>query len=178
MTVEGAHTFFVGDKHFLVHNDSCDEITYYHATNDDDAKAIRQNGINLFKVRPNLDFNSARQNGFYVTEDLSQAQKWAIRGARRSGGNPTILKFVLPREELEQLNGKIFDVANKEWGQFVTDARNGRLQHNFDYVEGPMLANPGTGPGRIGSGAAPNPIGSQLAIFSQNAVKVFQRYLR
>ena len=73
---------------------------------------------------------------------------------------------------LAKLDIKIFDSASGEWSDFVTQGRQGTLSHNFDAVSGPMVANPGT----VRRGDTPKPIGSQLAIFSDKAAALFDRF--
>jgi hypothetical protein len=142
---------------------------YYHATNTSGASSIR-NGIDLSVGRFDADFNPAGSKGFYVTTDYPQAQDWANRAARKWGGAPEVLEFVVRKSELQQLNGKIFTGASQEWEQFVLSGRSGTLQHAFDYVEGPMLLNPDDAL----LGAPIEAGGHQLAIFTDNAATLFQ----
>ncbi|MHA7059408.1 hypothetical protein ACWGOQ_0019430 [Aquimarina sp. M1] len=50
----------------------------------------------------------------------------------------------------------------------VTSGRKGTLNHSFDGIDGPMLANP--------RGGKPKPIGHQLAIFTDKAAKLFDKH--
>lgn len=52
--------------------------------------------------------------------------------------------------------------------------RRGTLQHSFDFVEGPYLVNPRQ---IINGQVGPQAKGHQLAIFTEEAVTLFQRYL-
>lgn len=74
----------------------------------------------------------------------------------------------MTNSELDKLNIKKFDGASDEWGEFVTNGRKGSLAHNFDAVSGPMLANP--------KGKNPKAKGSQFAIFTDKAAKLFDKY--
>jgi hypothetical protein len=131
--------------------------TFYHA-------GSLSGPIDPSKGRLNLDFNPSGQGGFYVTTNQAQAAKWAaIRG------HPKITKFEIPNSELDNLNIKKFEGASDEWAQFVTYGRKGALKYDFDAVSGPMLANPG--------GKKPKAIGSQFAIFSYKAARLFDKHI-
>ena len=121
-----------------------------------------QGNIDLAQGRQNLDFNPTGKGGFYTTTDLSQAQKWA----ERKGGSITV--FDIPDEKLAALKTKTFDAPTGEWADFVTKGRAGTLSHDFDAVSGPMLANP--------RGKKPKAIGSQFAIFSDEAASLFDEH--
>lgn len=133
-----------------------DITTFYHA-------GSLSGPIDPSKGRPNLDFNPTGKGGFYATTDLSQAEKWA-----EMRGHPEITRFDVPNSELEKLNIKSFDGATDEWGKFVSNGRSGNLVHDFDAVSGPMLANP--------KGSKPKAIGSQFAIFTDKAAKIFDKF--
>jgi hypothetical protein len=145
---------------------------FYHATNSSSEASIRGIGIDLSFGRGNLDFDPAGKKGFYVTNDYAQAQKWD-RAIREAGGDPAILEFVVPRKDLLQLNGKAFGGATTEWEEFVLAGRRGTLQHTFDYVTGPYLANSDD----FLAGMSPIARGHQLAIYSERAIALFQRSL-
>jgi RHS repeat-associated protein len=121
-----------------------------------------QGNIDLTKGRQNLDFNPAGKGGFYTTTDLSQAQEWV----GRKGGTVTV--FDVPDEKLAALKTKTFNGSTDEWADFVTKGRAGTLSHDFDAVSGPMLANP--------RGKTPKAKGSQFAIFSNDAAKLFDKH--
>ena len=149
--------------------DARDIKRFYHATSAAGRESLLAAGIDRCKGRINLDFNPAGQGGFYVTQDAHQAAKWAVR---RYGEQGVIIEFAVATTDLQQLNGKIFFHADQEWAAMVIAGRQGRLQHEYDYVEGPMLRNPGYAV----RGLAP-PVGSghQLAIFTDRAVELFNR---
>ena len=135
---------------------------FYHATNGSASTNAVMGGIDPSKGRPNLDFNPSGQGGFYVTNDLAQAQAWADR----RGGD--VIHFDVPDDELAELNIKTFDSATDEWAETVTSGRRGTLNHAYDGIDGPMLANPRRG--------KPKPIGHQLAIFTDKAAKLFDKH--
>jgi RHS repeat-associated protein len=136
--------------------------TFYHATNAQGEESILNNGINLDKGRPNLDFNPANQKGFYLTQDYEQAQSWA----NKFGEDGRIVQFKIPQSQLNNLNSKIFSQGNDEWLDFALRGRSGLLQHAFDFVEGPYLKLKDL-----------TPAGHQLAIFTQSAVHIFNNYI-
>lgn len=69
--------------------------------------------------------------GFYCTNNLEQAVRWANRGE----GDPIINYYHYePDPSLSILN---FEKMTDEWLDFIAQCRNGRI-HNFDIVEGPM----------------------------------------
>lgn len=137
-----------------------DCVTFYHKADSwRSARAILR-GIELDRGGPNLDFNPRGRRGFYVTASLRQAKQW-------KRGSSAIVVFKVPRSELAQLKGKVFRGASREWEQFVRAARAGRLRHDYDFVEGPLLLNPRQTHRPAWSR------GHQVAIFSDEAVKLF-----
>ncbi|MEQ9944760.1 RHS repeat-associated core domain-containing protein [Pectobacterium aroidearum] len=134
--------------------------TFYHAGD-------IQGAIDPSKGRLGLDFNPSGQGGFYVTTDKSQAMDWA-----RMRGHPTIAQFDIPNSELDKLNIKVFNSADSEWADFVTRGRRNTLNHSYDAVSGPMLANPRS----VRNGGIPRATGSQLAIFSEKSATLFDKF--
>jgi len=150
------------------HGDEAVRILY-HGTDNVLAESVR-GGIDLMKGKLKKDFNPMGKGGFYVTADLEQAMKWARRQANLTKGRtPVVVKFAIPERELQRLSSKVFRSASKEWEQFVKAGRRGSLQHAYDFVEGPMLANP--------TGQISVAIGHQIAIFTDEAAKLFNRFL-
>ncbi|MCC6603509.1 MAG: DUF3990 domain-containing protein [Anaerolineae bacterium] len=161
-------------KHYLAKYNSESVIKFYHGTDEIGAQAIRK-GIDLDRGRLELDFNPTGKGGFYVTGNLSQAEVWAERIAKRSGNQPNVLEFIIPQSEFLELNGRVFGQADvDDWARFVIEGRRGTLQHSYDFVEGPMLANSA----KVREGHQPVPHGHQVAIFSDKAVRLFQHYLQ
>lgn len=110
-------------------------ITLYHATSAENTANILENGIDLSKGRENLDFGQ----GFYLTNDLTQAQDWIDN---RFNGEGAILVFQVKEGIFNGYKGKSFKGNSKDWRQFVYNNRNAFAPHNYDYVEGPYLSNP------------------------------------
>lgn len=162
-------------------------LPLYHATASRYAPAIER-GIDLGQSRPNLDFNPRGQGGFYTTADLGQAEEWAAtQGSRFVGDRGVVLEYAVQEDLLNGLNGKRFDTSwqdngrggynqrfpsygdFQDWQDFVWDGRRGALDHDYDFVEGPMLANPRcAGPGDVRSK------GHQLAGFTDEIVQLFE----
>lgn len=171
MTVDTAHTYVVGDGEWVVHNECV--VRLYHGADSSDINSIVKKGIDLSYGRLKLDFKPANQRGFYITNIRSQAEEWAQRGARKKRGAPTLLSFDVPQSQFRQFTGKIFSSATAEWADFVIAGRNNTLIHSFDYVEGPMLANPRS----VLIGRPTAATGHQIAIFSNNMAEFLQRHL-
>ena len=137
-----------------------DCVTFYHKADSWQSARAILHGIDLGRGGPNLDFNPRGRRGFYVTASLKQARRWKTRSS-------AIVVFKVPRSELAQLKGKVFRGPSREWERFVRSARAGRLRHDYDFVEGPLLLNPRQ-PYRPAWAR-----GHQVAIFSDEAVEVF-----
>lgn len=73
--------------------------------------------------------------GFYATESLSQAEKWAHRKAQL-GGVPTINMYEYTEDPA--LDVCAFSETTDEWLDFVARCRRGDL-HTHDIVSGPMV---------------------------------------
>lgn len=68
--------------------------------------------------------------GFYCTNNVEQAKKWANRRE-----TPIVNAYeYTPTPDLRILK---FDDVSENWLDFVAECRNGKL-HDFDVVEGPM----------------------------------------
>jgi hypothetical protein len=69
--------------------------------------------------------------GFYCTNNIEQAIRWANRG----NGQPIINYYeYTPDDSLSVLK---FDKMSDEWLDFIAECRSGKT-HNYDIVEGPM----------------------------------------
>jgi len=84
--------------------------------------------------RPNLDFGQ----GFYVTDILEQAERWAKRMATRRLASPVMSVYQLDIEAVShQYRYLKFDAYDKTWLDFIVGNRNGRLLwKDYDIVEG------------------------------------------
>ncbi|OZI13468.1 hypothetical protein CEW92_01140 [Bacillaceae bacterium SAS-127] len=117
----------------------------YHGTIHRDGEAI-QKRIDLSKARYRTDFGK----GFYVTNNLKQAERWAIGRAKDemvdgilpSGTVPVVVYFQLDIKKLMSLTTKQFAQPTKEWAEFIFNCRstgmNNELYHAYDYTTGPL----------------------------------------
>lgn len=117
----------------------------YHGTIKKHGEYIEGKGIDLSKGRFATDFGK----GFYITSNLSQAEKWARNKCRDNIDNfkledikPVIVYFTLDVNKVSTLDGLIFDEPNLDWANFVLESRKkGRqneLSHEHDFVLGPL----------------------------------------
>lgn len=83
-----------------------------------------------------LDFGT----GFYLTTDVEQAQKWAVRTAnRREEGAPLISVFSIDENALAKLKLLSFDAPNQEWLRFIAKHRTDpAFTDDYDVVIGPV----------------------------------------
>ncbi|MBQ2801110.1 MAG: DUF3990 domain-containing protein [Lachnospiraceae bacterium] len=88
----------------------------------------------IIKSKRLLDFGT----GFYVTSDLEQAGKWAVRTAnRREEGKPLISVYTL--ERIEDLKILEFSQPNKEWLRYISMNRTDKgANDTYDLVIGPV----------------------------------------
>ncbi len=89
----------------------------------------------------NLDFGV----GFYLTSDLSQAEKWARAVVERRGeGVPIVSVFDYKKDK--DLKMLTFDEPSVKWLKFVSDNRkNVFIKNQYDIIVGPV-ANDNTMP--------------------------------
>ena len=101
----------------------------YHGSN----IAVRKPDLSL--SRRALDFGA----GFYLTTDLEQAGKWAVRAARnRKSGQPLISVYETT-SAFSALYAKHFPAPNREWLEFVTANRLLKpVEAEYDIVSGPV----------------------------------------
>lgn len=90
----------------------------------------------LIQNKRNLDFGQ----GFYLTSDFEQANKWAVRTTeRRNSGFPTVSIFNINDDLWHNLNIKEFTSPNKEWLNYVTKCRKGQETiDEYDVIIGPV----------------------------------------
>lgn len=117
----------------------------YHGTIKRDGLAIQQN-IDLSKARYRTDFGK----GFYVTNNLKQAEQWAIGRTKVAkvarldeiGNEPVVVYFQLDIKKLMGLSSKQFEHPNKEWAEFIFKCRQKGLKkelyHGHDCTLGPL----------------------------------------
>ena len=89
----------------------------------------------LAKVgRADLDFGQ----GFYTTDMIDQAQKWANRMSRQRQEPAVINVYDFDREKAQtEFRYLKFDEYNKEWLDFIASCRTGNpLWQDYDCIEG------------------------------------------
>ena len=122
------------------------------------------NGVDLQHVNRDMDFG----RGFYTTTIKKQAESWA----RRKKGE--VIKFEIPKNELDKLNSKVFSSANDEWVKQVTDGRRG-INHGYDSISGPMLSNPSQ---YLNGLEAAKSHGQQTTFNTQRAVDLLNKFMK
>jgi hypothetical protein len=124
----------------------------YHGTLDRYAFDIWQNGINLNKSKPLLDFGM----GFYTTPEKELAIDTAIKRSNRNNefknnpyAKPYLVRIKIDEAIFDDYRVKIFDTVNDEWANFIINNRceksfldkNKIINHNhnieYDIVIGP-----------------------------------------
>lgn len=102
----------------------------YHGSN------ILIGQIDLAISKPNKDFGQ----GFYLSEDETQAQEMAVFKSMQLGGTPTVSKFEFDETIMTSnlLKIRIFEDYSEEWADFVLANREGRTIERFDIVYGPI----------------------------------------
>lgn len=86
--------------------------------------------------RPELDFGQ----GFYMTNNYEQAEKWAITKASRKRNAKAIIniyQFDFGSFATCDYSKKIFSHYDKEWLDFISDSRKGKTPWDkYDWIEG------------------------------------------
>lgn len=102
----------------------------YHASN------IAINKIDLSKSKPNKDFGQ----GFYLSDNESQAINMASFKSMQLGGEPLVTRFEFDAEILNRtiLRIKIYRDYSPEWAEFVLSNRDGIPVEQYDIVYGPI----------------------------------------
>ena len=116
-----------------------DTLTLYHGTTHDFKE------VDVLRGKPFKDFGQ----GFYLSKSYEHARNLAIRNRRieeirmKAMGDGTQLSvFVYEYEfdpfEMDKLNVKRFNAADREWLKFIIVNRMNRTrQHDYDIVIGP-----------------------------------------
>ncbi|MDR3279637.1 MAG: DUF3990 domain-containing protein [Synergistaceae bacterium] len=116
-----------------------DILTLYHGTTHDFTE------IDVQKGKPFKDFGQ----GFYLARIYSRAVNIARRNRKietdrlRVAGDTTelpvfIYSYEFDLREMEKLNVKLFDTADREWLKFIIRNRMSRTRrHDYDVVIGP-----------------------------------------
>lgn len=92
-----------------------------------------------------LNFKTDFGRGFYTTTDYEQAKKWTNIKRKRlldqNSSNKEIKRYIniFEFDEIKELKVLNFEVASKEWLDFIIKNRNSdMLTHDFDLVKGPV----------------------------------------
>ncbi|MGW1992380.1 RHS repeat-associated core domain-containing protein [Embleya sp. NPDC001921] len=149
--------------------DADEYIWLFHATTERSLDNILKNGIDpQFKTRER-DFG----DGFYVTNDKTQADNWA-RKLARSGDRGVVLMYRVKKSELETYTHVTYPKSGgPAWEDTVKKGRSGRSTGNYDYIEGPMLMNPD---GYKDYGERPVVKGHQIAVLTAILAMIFNRW--
>ena len=102
----------------------------YHGSN------IAINKIDLSKSKPNKDFGQ----GFYLSDNESQAINMTSFKSMQLGGEPLVTRFEFDAEILNRtiLRIKIYRDYSPEWAEFVLSNRDGIPVEQYDIVYGPI----------------------------------------
>jgi hypothetical protein len=116
---------------------------FYHATNWRSHRSI-SNSIDHSVGRDCLDFGIKRS--FYCTPNFTDALQWCRKKHMTYKSETCIIAFRLPNVNRLPYNVNIFSGINKEWTDLVQNSRlcnqNSNQLDVFDFVYGPMCANP------------------------------------
>ncbi|MBQ9337392.1 MAG: DUF3990 domain-containing protein [Lentisphaeria bacterium] len=89
----------------------------------------------LIPAKRLLDFGSA----FYLTSDLEQAKKWAVRTqAIRECGTPLVSVYEFDDHGLASLRVLTFASPDLDWLHYVVANRTGQPTGQYDLVIGPV----------------------------------------
>lgn len=95
-------------------------VTLYHGTDIESAKVICEgSGVDLSKCKDKSDFGK----GFYTTDDLERAVKWARRKSIVRKSKPSVVTVLFDKDSAENIIEYFSD--DIRWGQFVINNRNG-----------------------------------------------------
>ena len=83
-----------------------------------------------------LDFGAA----FYLTSDLEQAQKWAVRTTNiRETGTASVSVYEFDTKDMNSLKVLTFEKPNRDWLRFVASHRTASpIFDAYDIVIGPV----------------------------------------
>ena len=95
-------------------------MVLYHGTDEQSARAILENGIDLFVGNIHTDFGQ----GFYLTTDILMAKQWSQRKGLFTRG--AIVSYQFDEEKaIKELRCREFKDADLIWAQFIANNRNG-----------------------------------------------------
>lgn len=153
-----------------------ESLNLLHGTSPNAANSIKKNGVLLSMNLIELDFNTKGKGAFYTSSSYKETVGYNKYKFDSRGLPSDIVQFDIPEKELLKLNIKVFDIPSKEWADFVTKARTGRIVHEHDIVIGPKLKNPWDVIEGIALPKAHKEF--QIAITSEKGAKVMTKYLR
>ncbi len=125
----------------------------YHGSN------VPIDKVNLQKGRRGKDFGQ----GFYLSDDLSQAERMAKTVTEREGfGRPTVTEYAFDNSALNKANINIlqFHSYTEGWARFILLNRSNKSKaqaHNYDLVYGPI---------------ADDRVGVQIRLFTQELITI------
>lgn len=92
--------------------------------------------IDLTKSKPNKDFGQ----GFYLSDNETQAQEMAEFKAMQLGGDPIVSRFEFDDTIMSDTSLKVlrFEEYSEEWADFVLKNRDGVATEKYDIVYGPI----------------------------------------
>ncbi|HET9655786.1 MAG TPA: RHS repeat-associated core domain-containing protein, partial [Kineosporiaceae bacterium] len=132
-------------------------LPLFHGTTLGNVAGIRATGIDLARANPRTDFGA----GFYTTADHAQA-------LLRAGGNPAgVLEFRLDRSAFDGLSGRTFTSGDDDYAEFLRAVRQ-EGGHPYDYVSGPVLAQPRN----FYLGSTPVTFGNQTSFHTSVAISI------
>jgi hypothetical protein len=85
-----------------------------------------------------------------------------------------VLRYSVPSSMFDNLSGRVFPGADSDYLDMVSSMRSGGPMHSYDYVEGPLLANPRD----FLAGKEPITFGNQISFHTENAVNLLNGYLQ
>jgi len=102
----------------------------YHGSN------IVISQIDLTKSKPNKDFGQ----GFYLSDNESQAREMAAFKSMQLGGEPVVSKFEFDDTIMTDSSLKVirFEEYSEAWADFVLKNRDGTTTEKYDIVYGPI----------------------------------------
>lgn len=109
--------------------------------------------IDLNKCKPFKDFG----RGFYLSPNYQQAYELAQFRSQLSSKSPVVTEFEFDEALMDSgsMKVKIFNEYSEEWAQFVLDNREGKSDHTFDIVFGPI---------------ANDKVGAQIRLFKEHYI--------
>ncbi|MFN1218176.1 DUF3990 domain-containing protein [Chryseobacterium kwangjuense] len=150
-------------------------LNLFHGTSPNAALSIKKNGVLLSENIIELNFNTKGKGAFYTSSSHKETVGYNKYKFGSRGLPSDVVQFDIPDKDLLNLNIKVFDAPTKDWADFVTKARTGRIVHDYDIVIGPKLKNPWDVKEGIALPKAHKEF--QIAITSEKGAKTLTKYL-